>query len=254
MNNFFDIKRFLHLIKRQFILNNKSIYITLASASAVMFVLFLLIAISSKDCMYVEQINLFYTIFYIGGYILSSKIFNELSDYRTGYIYLTLPASNFEKLISGWLFSSFVYSIIGLISVIIISTLANALASLIMGFDFFAFNYEFKYLILASGVYIVTQSVFILGSASFKKHAFLKTLLSLFIIGMAISIIAGFLTWGIIGEFKIDHTSIETQNLPPGLSYFFEEQFPIIVKIVFWYLAAPFILLISYFKLKESEV
>ncbi len=254
MNNFFDIKRLMNLLKRQFMLNNKSIYTALGSISAVLFVIFTLIAIENKKCLYVEQVNLFYTVFFIGGYIFTSKIFKELSDIRTGYIYLTLPASNFEKLTAGWLFSSVLYSIAGILLVVIISTISNIVASLIMNFEFVVFNYEFKYIFLSSGVYIVTQSAFILGSASFKKNAFLKTLLSLFVIGMALTFVTGFLAWGIIGNFKINHASFETQDLPPGIIHFFEAQFPVIAKILFWYLSAPFILLVSYFKLKESEV
>jgi len=254
MNNFFNIQRFINLLKRQFILNSKSIFIGLGAASGILFLIFTIVASTQGKCLYNEQVSSMYNVYFIAGYIISSRLFKELSDSRTGYLYLTLPASNFEKLLAGWLYSSVLYSIVSVVLIIIITSLANFIASLIIGFEFTPFNYDFKYIMLAVGVYMITQSVFILGSATFKKQAFLKTLLALFIFAVSFSLITGFLTWGIVGKFNIHMEPTDFKHLPPGLEYFFEVQFPVIAKIVFWYLTAPFILLISYFKLKESEV
>lgn len=254
MNNFFNINRFNHLVRRQFLLNNKTFYIAIASMSAILYVIFTLIAIDKKSCMYSEQVNTFYTFYFIAGYIFTSRIFNELSDYRMGYQYLTLPASNFEKLMSGWIFTSFIYSITGILIVIIITTLANLTASLIMGFQFHSFDYNLMSIIKVCGVYIVTQSVFILGSTAFKKHPFLKTILAMFIAGMILSIVSGLLAWGIIGNFRFPHYELTIEDFDPGLVQFFEDTIPVVFKIIFWYLTVPFFLLASYFKLKESEV
>src|SRR5690625_2136484 len=42
-------------------------------------------------------------LFHLGGYLMTSKIFNELHTPSTAFLSLTLPASTTEKLICAWL-------------------------------------------------------------------------------------------------------------------------------------------------------
>jgi hypothetical protein len=51
--------------------------------------------------------------------------------------------------------------------------------------------------IRTTGIYLVTHSVFLLGATYFRKNNFLKTLLALFLISLALNIYSGLVGWGV---------------------------------------------------------
>ena len=205
-------------------------------------------------CAYTGQAGLFFTVFFVGGYILASRVFQELGDYRTGYMYLTLPVSNLERLLVGWATTSVMYSMLGMAAFLILSHLANFLAASSFGFQFQWIGFGTIPWVKLFGIFIVTQSVFILGSAFFKKHAFLKTLLAIFILQNVIGIISFLLGWGIITEFSTGSLSIQENSISEGLVLIMETTVPIVAKILFWGILGPFFLTASYFKIKETEI
>ena len=254
-SNVLDINRLLLLFKRQFSLYSSTIYIAYGAVSGILMFIFYLIAYFQKTCDYNSQVHLFFTVFFIAGYIFSSRSFNELGDYRTGYMYLTLPVSNLERLLVGWLNSSLVYAVIGVITFFVISTVANMLAAVSSGFTFEWFGLDFySKIVLPTLIYLVTQTVFVMGAAFFKKNPFLKTLLAIFIISVALNIITTFLGFAIIGEFNPHNMNINDNNFPIEFKMFIEDTFPVFFKILFWYITVPFFLLVSYFRLKETEI
>ncbi len=161
-----------------------------------------------------------------------------------------------KKLITGWLYSSVLYSLISFVLFIILSTLACSLSALQAGFDFVAFNININDIFRIIGIYMVTQTVFLFGSTTFKKRAFIKTLLFLFLFSVTIYLIVIAFGMSVIYRFAIFNIVTNNNQLPftPELKYFFENTFPLISKILFWYVIAPFFMIVSYFKLKEREI
>ncbi len=253
-NNIFSVNRLVKLFKRQIMLYKSSTYIAIGAISGALLIIFFLMAFGERNCTYESQAGLFFPVFFICGYIFASRSFNELNDYRTGYLYLTLPVSNVERLFVGWFNSSILYSIVGVIIFIIISTLANILAALTFSFEFTWFDYKFKVILISCAVYIVTQSIFILGGIYFKKQEFLKTLLAIIIFQIAMGFIIGILGWGIIADFQIQPMQFQEQDFSENFKDFVSDTFVQIIKILFWYGMIPFFLIVSYFKLKETEV
>lgn len=253
-NNIFDLKRLLKLINQKFLLNSNGISITLIASAATLFILFFIMAASSQNNPYTSQGNLFFTIFIIGGYLVTSRAFGNLGTFPTTYQYLVLPVSNLERLVTGWLFSSVFYSIAGIAGFIILSSLANLIGSWIWDYNFEFFCLCQLDVFRVLGIYMVTQTIFLLGAAAFKSHAFLKTILAIFVVSVAQWIIVMIFGFSIIAEFNF-HAGFQGHNFAtPALENFFSTTFPVINKILFWYIMPVFFVVVSYFKLKEREV
>jgi hypothetical protein len=163
---------------------------------------------------------------------------------------LILPANTFEKLLSNWLLTSIVYILVAHVLLSLVLLIAGLLSTLIFSTHLEFYNPFTEAGFRNMGIYIVTQSVFFLGALYFRKNNMLKTLLSIFVIIVALGTIAGLFGWIILGEFN----QINEENLPPQGLELFTVTIPHIAKILFWGLTAPFFLIVSYFKLKEREV
>jgi hypothetical protein len=188
---------------------------------------------------------------YIGGYIFTSIGFNELHSPHKAYQYLTLPATTLEKLASVWLLTTIVYVFASLVLLVILAILCNLFA-LFVGSSATSYGELMHYPIHnIVWVFLVTQSVFLLGSCYFRKNNFLKTILALFIVGFVLGVYAtinGYIFFG--SEFH----SFDGNQMNGVMTEFMEETFPGIMKFLFNYLLAPFFYVVSYFVLKERQV
>jgi hypothetical protein len=66
---------------------------------------------------------------------------------------------------------------------------------------------------------------------------------------MAVLIFAGLLFLLLFGT-----TSLHIENVSPEFQYFMTDVFTKVLSFLFWYVLAPFMLVVSYFKLKERQV
>jgi hypothetical protein len=101
------------------------------------------------------------------------------------------------------------------------------------------------------GSYMVIQTIFFLGACGFKNHNFIKTLFSLFVIafglGLFAAIIGGILFNGLEGKFDGGN------DVGEDFKEMAETVFTEIIPFIFWYILGPFLLIVSYFKLKERQ-
>ena len=247
----FNINRLYLLIQRQLVVNKKNLFIAFAACFGTILTIFLFIIYGSATVLYIPLIAISFSVIFIGGYIFTSIGFNELHTPDKAYQYLTLPATTLEKLLSVWLLTSFIYIAISLILIGIIALLGNLFA-LAIGAGTQGINALKQIPIFTLiGIYLITQTVFLLGSCYFRKNNFLKTLLTLFVFGLVLSI------YTCINGLIIFHTyniNFNDQNTSVSLKYFMEHTFPFIMKLVFEFLVAPFFLTVSYFVLKERQV
>lgn len=249
----FDINRVKLLLSRQLRLNSSTILIGFGAVIGVIsFILSIRVISESNALSMAGFTGLALPIFFVGGYIFTSTIFSELRTSHRGYLYLTLPASTLEKLVVAWFISSILYIIASIVAFYVINLLLILVGLQTNGAPIQLFNFFDIWMLKIYAVYIVTQSIFLLGAIYFRGVNFLKTLLALFVIGVAIALFSALLTRLIVfpgfGNFQFSN------NMPDGIEGFIGDIFIPTVKILFWYIMAPFFLVVSYYRLKERQV
>jgi hypothetical protein len=252
-NNFFTLKRLMLLLRRQVFSSGKSLLIAFAGVSGFLLILSLLVAYFNPAALS-GLTSTYFTVMFIGGYIFTSNIFNEMHTPQKAYSYLTLPVSTTERLASAWILTGWLFPLVSLLLMSLIVLLANLIMN--MTVDLAPFQGVFSAAgMKAVKVYIVTQSLFLLGAAYFRKNNFLKTLLALFLVSLAINIYMGLTGWllfrDLMGEGGFN---VEAQTLSPFWEHLFTKQFPAIFHFVFYYLTIPFFLVTTWFGIKERQV
>jgi hypothetical protein len=247
----FSLQRFYLVLRRHMMYNQKTLLVSFAAAGAFLLVVSFLNTFASRGVFSIEIFSILgMVLFFVGGYLVSSRVFNELHTPARGQFFLTLPASNLEKLATAWLVSAPLYAITALLGLTLLSLLATLLNALAFGSEFVVFNPLTKSVIYMAGIYLVTQSIFLLGAVYFRKNNFMKTLLALFVIQAVISTVLSLVFYLMFGRGGFQVTGEEMMVFP----VFITDWLPRIMKIVFWGLMAPFFLVVSYVRLKEREV
>lgn len=231
-------------------MNIKTWLIGLGAISGVLIVIALLQSYATGFFNLESLLSTGITFIFIAGYIITSAAYSEIHTPARGQFYLILPANTFEKLLSNWLLTSIVYILVAHILLSIVLVIAGLLSSLIFSTHLDFYNPFTSAGLKNMGIYLVTQSVFFLGALYFRKNNLLKTLLGIFVIIIAMSLILSLFGWIILGNYN----QINEESLPSQGMELFTVTIPHIARILFWGLTAPFFLTVSYFKLKEREV
>ncbi len=181
----FNMSRFGLLIRRQSLLHSNSWIIALVSvAGSIIFIAFMSLIFSRNDS-WISSFNSFGVIaFFITGLVFASLSFSEMGTYTRSLQYVTLPASRFEKFFAAWLISSVFYFIAATIMLMFSSAFVGLLSVLIFKGNFLMFQpFTMKFAETALA-YFIAHSIFFLGAAWFRKAAFFKTLLTIFILNI----------------------------------------------------------------------
>lgn len=256
-NNIFSASRFIHLIKRHYVLNFTGLIIAFSGIAAIVAIIGALGSFGRQQFNDELFTSLFYVVMFITGYILTSTIFSELHRPERSVYYLTLPASSFEKLFSGWLNTSIIFLVFSLIAYYV-----SYLLSSIFAYWWFQVPFELKNVfnmgfLEASKFYIVTQSVFFFGAVYFKGYNFLKTVLALFILLMFHSFyqaMLGTIAFQDVLMLAIKGKDVDEMVSAPGLEEFAENVFLPVMKVGFYYVMPAFFLSLSYIRIKEREI
>jgi hypothetical protein len=185
----------------------------------------------------------------IGGFILSSLAFNDLSDRLKRYHYFTLPASTFEKFICMWLLTSLGWITVFTISYTIYTLIANAIGAVLFSdMKFLPFNPLAISSLNTMKFYFVLHGIFLVGAAYFKGYVFPKTLFALILFFAMGSILAYF----IMGDEFLNHDcgvgecAVINEMISHNMSVF--------LQWIFWWALAPVCWINTYWGLKEQEV
>ena len=248
LNNF-NVNRVINLLRRQFVMNAKVWTVGfLAVSGALLGISLMSVVLSGGFFNMKTYTSLGMVLFMVGGYVLTSRIFNELQTTKKNYFYLTLPARNDEKLLSVWVAGSLLYSVVALSALFIVSLIISGSASLIIGGNLNLFMPFSEDIIRAVGIYMVTQTIFLLGAVYFVKNNFLKTLIAILIVYLIFFVIVVILMHTVIRPMDFIGVGINFQenmfsfkNLSSFLTYFF------------WIVPGPFFLFVSFLRLKERQ-
>ena len=239
------MKRLGFFLRRQLYLNFSTMWIAIGAVLGLLFIISALFAFFNREPETVLNLrNLYLVVFMLGGYIFTSKVFDEMHAPQKSYMFLTLPVSAAEKLLAAWLITSPVYVVVAGLIMLLLSFFSSLLAG-----SMEAFPYLFdKAFFNCIGVYMVTQAVFFLGATTFRSNNFLKTLLALIVVALLITAYTGGLGYLLFGQGN--HRLEPNSELKDTAEFIFTK----VIPMLFWWLFAPFLLLVSYFKLKERQV
>jgi hypothetical protein len=237
------------------------------------------------------QLGTYYFGLSVVGCLYGSMLFAELASKSKGINFLSVPASNLEKLLCallyGVVFFFIAYTLIFYIVDIPMLKLSNAIAFSHWERTHVASNtFEpgkvmnvfvlpdrgagvpnvFFYFLLA---YFAIQSAFILGSVYFPKFSFIKTIIALLLISLAFAFILGKIIQPImphgsyykgITSYRIFHMT----ELSTGGTVVSDDDADKIVSLPSWindvlialvkYAFAPLFWIVTFYRLKEKEI
>ncbi len=193
------------------------------------------------------------------GYIFTSLSFKEIHQLHSGIFYLTLPASVLEKFIAKLIVYSLGYATALVAAFFLFSGLVSLLDKLLFKEFAVLFNPFQKDVLLALAGFVVLQSFFLYGSVVFKKLALLKSLMILFgfffVVGVIFTLNATRILQNVFNETaRGGYVNVDFSNMEEYMTPFFKNIVMPGLKIAFWALTAPLFWVLSYFRLKRSEV
>jgi len=242
---YFKPERVYLLVRNAIVLNRSSILVITSALAGVLILISLFDAYGG--CRQTFHRNVFLTVFFPGGILLTTRIFKALHDPVKGFSWLLLPASVLEKTLTCILLTTLVYMAGGMMFYLVFSLVSEGLNMLVFHSRHPLFN-PFDRLILNSmQTYVSIQAPFLIGAVYFQKHALSKTILALFfsvvIFGIGI-LLAARIIFGDALSRLMEYNSIPT----------FDSSLMNAVKVFFGFAVPLISWIICYFRHKETEL
>lgn len=203
--NQFSVSRFQLVLKRFVALNQRTWLIGFLCVAG--FLLAIAVLPTMSDMMNVQRPGFIairgftLSLYTLGGLILTSMIFNEVHSPTKAFQFLTLPSTTFEKLVAAWFAGSVIYTVISMVSIVVLSLLIELIKGVNLGIwtPFNIFNPFSQDVISSILGFFFYQSIFLLGAVYFKKNNFIKTLLVIivFVLGALFVLNIGLLIFGL---------------------------------------------------------
>ncbi len=276
-SGFWNPRRFGQLLLRELVSGYRGLLIAMAAVGGSLVLITALSAIGiAVGGAPARASTGFYFGFYqnlllLGGFIVTSLAFREVWSNGGGIFYLTIPGSLFEKFVSKLLVTSVGFAVGSTIFFTAAAAVAEGVSYLIAGGGHGFFNPLVPEVLRLMVIYLVTQSLFLVGSIWFRRLAFIKTALWAALFALAAGIVAVIairvglaphFAWHTVtaGHVQIGGWSLNLANeqlvalFAPGTrGYAGLETFATIGRVAF-YLMAPVCWIAAYFRLAEAEV
>ena len=254
----FSWKRFACILKIDAAEQRKGIIIAVSIILGIHFIIYLTSAFTGPS----EEIHtiFFANALFIAGLIATSLVFRDFYAKDRAYFSLLLPASNFEKYLSKFLITTLGYVLGGIVVYFVYSMLAMGIAYALFGGSYGVFNPFSGTLWKMIGAYIVAHSIFFFGAVYFKKAAYLKTLLSLIVFAILLTIFVSLLT-ALTAVTWIDDVLHSAMNgfrdfrLPnAGSVSAFLSAMGLIMRLFVYFIMTPALWVVGFLRFKEIEV
>jgi hypothetical protein len=229
-NDTFDLKRLYNLM----MISLKSHAKTISIAAAMILLFVLLFPLSDP-----HSYGLFFFILYVGGFGVTSTIFNDLHNPQQAHLFLMLPCSNLERFLNKWLLSSIGYAIGTLILCYLFSLLS---ATINLFHDIHPLDLTDPDLWVDIGKYMILQSVVLLGAVIFKSHSLIKTALFIGCFFLVLSLFSLVVTTLV---FFPNHLAQGAAMILTSLDGW---------HFAFWVVLAPICWYITYLRIAEYEL
>ena len=214
------------------------------------------IAASQRTGMILHQV--LYPFFLFGsGFVVTARAFQELDDAKAAGTWLMIPASTFEKFSSRLFLTSIGYVAGSMLVYFMVAVISKGLNQMIFEFSHPLFNPLDPWVRYNAALYLVLQSLFLVGAIYFRRFAYVKTILFLsllslvFLIGLFVMskwILGDNIRALLSGEYLISWELLSMQwagQIRDALLFW--------IKIGFWGVLAPLCYVITYFRLREIE-
>jgi hypothetical protein len=246
-----NFKRVIGLIVRDYAENSKSFRTTVLAIIGIFVFIKSISSLGAQVVNFGGMVSSLYVAMFIGGFIYTASIFKEIHHSPRAYRFLTLPASNFEKFLYGWMLTSPLFIVVSFIIINVIALLVGIVLYMfgkeIGNFDIIANNGFGK----VSLTYIFSQPIFLVGATYFKKNQFFKTILSVIVILTGIGIVSSLYGYLLFGSLDMNEAFMHS-----NFDFVSRFKFNFNGQPFHWtfYLLGPICLLIAYFRLKETEI
>ncbi len=253
--NQFNPKRFYLLTRNTILINASKILIVAGFVGSLVLLISGLLAFQQTG----DQLHIrFYVFFlFVSGILVSSHTFRNLREDATAGAWLTLPASIFEKFASRLFLTSIGYVLATGTIYFLISVLSEGLNRTLFDYAHPLFNPFARTVWIPVTVYLVVQSVFLTGSVFFRRFAFIKTLLFLTLLCLALVLFFWLSLRIILGDrvdALIEHGfQIAWHMLGSDWLLQVKDTLVRMAGTLFWGILAPFCWVVSFFRLKELE-
>ncbi|WP_224998479.1 hypothetical protein [Cesiribacter sp. SM1] len=245
-SNLYSTPRQYNFILRQLSLFRQSWSVAAAAIFGLLFIISVFIGYFKSTGLYQLPAGLYYGFLTLIGLIFTSQIFQELHTPNRSYAFLTLPVSTLEKLIASWLLSSPIF----ILAYTAATFLIYLISTLVAGMPEMALEYFTDEYWSTIANYMVIQTIFLWGACYFRKNNFLKTVLVLVVLPMVIGLYALLLIllfFGGASNININPDTVTINDtVLPNLGLF--------MKILWYAVLGPYMLLTTYFTLKERQL
>ncbi len=257
--SYFQPNRFLHLLKKDSLFDHRRTWLVAGAAFIIGLITIISWAYDGDSDTRMFHVDFYGGLLLFAGFVYTASAFKELDESNTAHLYLSLPASNFEKFFSKFLITTIGFAFTFTFIYWIFSLISNGIIEGYFDMDvepFRPFSDENGLLIK---IFFVVQPLFLLGAIVFRKYAAAKTVVSTILLTILIAAICYLLMriiyfdyfdgWKMVGP----DTNGEVRP-SQGFEDFVTGPLKNIGKFLFWYALPVFLWVVCYFKLKEKEI
>ncbi|HYO23278.1 MAG TPA: hypothetical protein VER36_12800 [Flavisolibacter sp.] len=270
MNQFFSFKRFTLLVLKHWADNKKRYGLSMLAFVGLLITWLVFTMLTGFDNKpmgkTVQQVTFFLALFAVGTFY-ASQYFRDLGSRAKGITFLLVPASAFEKLLCSLLYTVVLFFVTFTAAFYLVDVLMVAVANTFPSTGKTEVVNVFKIILLKFNkdstinfllFFFSVQSVFLLGSIYFEKYSFIKTIISGFVSCFALFCLMYFFNEMLLPEGDYPSGFLTTYRV------FVDGGNDRLVQIPRWigevfrfsvmYAAAPFLWIVTYFRLKEKQV
>jgi hypothetical protein len=250
-------KHFTLLLKRQWLENRKAWLIGALALAGILAFLFLLTWRWRTSFNGDTTKGIFLLMLFTGGILFMSTILKDLGNKQKGIWLLILPASALVKLVVALFYGVIAYLVVyfGIFYLVreLMLLAFGAEATLWASLDLMKNSfYQFVF------VYIIFQSIVLLGSVYFNKSQFLKTILITMILFFAAFNGNGLLLKLITGEMNINaNVPLDSFQFAYGGDNIYVRSTALMTYIsctLLWFIVPVTLWVITWFRIKEKEL
>jgi hypothetical protein len=274
MNQFFSFNRFLLLVRKHWADNKKRYGLSLLAFAGLLTTWFVFTMLTGFENTpmgrEVQTITYFFALFAIGTFY-ASQYFSDLGSRARGINFLLVPASTFEKLLCGLLFTVVFFFLLYTATFYAVDAVLVAVAkslprdpinpqepSVVNVFHIISVPFNQDTTLNFLLYYFTVQAAFLLGSVYFEKYSFIKTVICCFVAGFILFLLLFFFNEKMLprgdyfrGFFTTYRVYVEGGNdhlvqLPSWMGE--------VLRFLVTYALPPFLWTATYFRLKEKQV
>ena len=244
----FSTSRFIQLIKRDLIYYKKTNWIALVCIPLTVLMIFYLQELTEESAFTHNFFLSWFNIFLFGGgLVFTSMIMWEFRTAAGRAQYLTLPASNFEKLLTRFIYTLLVYPLFIFAIFFIIGVSGKVYSDTTTLWFFMSSTLK---------LFLVLHAALLLASVWFNNYsgpkAFLYSFALFFILVIIISFLFRIVFYDAFEGFAMFNEDIKiepTEAFQKQVENFYA---PVLEKLL-WIGLPVFLWIVSYFKMKEKE-